>query len=133
MNIPGLFVLKGLFFIKCRSTLSDFFHHLLFSAPAEEVMLLDITTRHTQISISMDGRGRAKDNIWIEGFWKTIKYEYIYIQPNENGSALYNGIKRFIGNYNYHRRHQGIDRQVPSKLCYICGKDIKKKSNCLYK
>ena len=81
----------------------------------------------------MDGRGRAKDNIWIEGFWKTIKYEYIYIQSNENRAALYNGIKRFVGNYNYHRRHQGIDRQVQSKLCYICGKDIKKKSNCLYK
>ena len=61
-------------------------------------------------------RGRAKDNIWIERFWKTIKYEYIYILPEENGAALYSGIKRFIDNYNYHRRHQGIDRQVPSKL-----------------
>ena len=66
--------------------------------------------------VSMDGRGRAKDNIRIERFWKTIKYEYIYILPEENGAALYSGIKRFIDNYNYHRRHQGIDRQVPSKL-----------------
>ena len=46
----------------------------------------------------------------------SIKYEYIYILPEENGAALYSGIKRFIDNYNYHRRHQGIDRQVPSKL-----------------
>ena len=52
----------------------------------------------------MDGRGRAKDNIWIERFCKTIKYEYIYIQPEENGAVLFFGIKRFIGNYNYHRR-----------------------------
>ena len=37
----------------------------------------------------MDGRGRAKDNIWIERFWKTINYEYIYILPEENGAALY--------------------------------------------
>ena len=66
--------------------------------------------------VSMDGHGRAKDNIWIERFWKTIKYEYIYILPEENGAALYSGINRFIDNYNYHRRHQGIDRQVPSKL-----------------
>ena len=50
--------------------------------------------------VSMDGRGRAKDNVWIERFWKTIKYKYIYILPEENGAALYNG----------------IDRQVPSKL-----------------
>ena len=77
---------------------------------------LDACAQHPQMRVSMDGRGRAKDNIWIERFWKTIKYEYIYILPEENGAALYSGIKRFIDNYNYHRRHQGIDRQVPSKL-----------------
>ena len=64
----------------------------------------------------MDGRRRAKDNIWIERFWKTIKYEYIYIILEENATALYCGIKRFIDNYNYHRKHQGSYRQVPSKL-----------------
>ena len=71
---------------------------------------------HPEMRISMDGRGRAKDNIWIERFWRTIKYEYIYIQPEENGAALYQGILRFIDDYNYHRHHQGIDRQIPSKL-----------------
>ena len=71
---------------------------------------------HPGMRISMDGRGRAKDNIWIERFWRTIKYDYTYIQPEENGAALYQGILRFIDDYNYHRRHQGIDRQVPSKL-----------------
>jgi putative transposase len=64
----------------------------------------------------MDSRGRAKDNIWNESFWKTIKYEYIYIMPEENGAMLYSGIKRFIENNNYHQKHQGIDSQVPSKL-----------------
>ena len=77
---------------------------------------IDACAQHSQMMVSMDGRGRARDNIWIERFWKTIKYEYIYIIPEENGAALYSGIKRFIDNYNYHRRHQGIDRQVPSKL-----------------
>lgn len=77
---------------------------------------LDACAQHPQMRVSMDGRGRAKDNIRIERFWKTIKYEYIYILPEENGAALYSGIKRFIDNYNYHRRHQGIDSQVPSKL-----------------
>ena len=56
----------------------------------------------------MDGRGRAKDNIWIERFWRTIKYDYIYIQPEENGAALY----------------QGIDRQIPSKLYLRSAVDI---------
>lgn len=76
----------------------------------------DACSQHSEMKVSMDGRGRAKDNIWIERFCKTIKYEYIYIQPEENGADLFFGIKRFIDNYNYHRRHQGINRTVPSKL-----------------
>ena len=45
------------------------------------------------------------------------KYEqYIYIQPEENGADLLFGIKRFIDDYNYHRRYQGINCTVPSKL-----------------
>lgn len=76
----------------------------------------DECLKYPEMKISMDGRGRAKDNIWIERFWRTIKYEYIYIQTEENGMELYKGIKRFIDNYNYHRRHQGINRTVPSKL-----------------
>jgi putative transposase len=71
--------------------------------------------RYPEMKVSMDGRGRAKDNIWIERFWKTIKYEYIYIQPEENGTDLFFGIKKFIDDYNFHRRHQGIGRTVPSK------------------
>ena len=71
---------------------------------------------HPEMRIIMDGRGRAKDNIWIERFWRTIKYDYIYIHPEENGAALYHGILRFMDDYNYHRRHRGIDRQIPSKL-----------------
>ena len=76
----------------------------------------DACSQHSEMKVSMDGRGRAKDNIWIERFCKTIKYEYIYIQPEENGADLFFGIKRFIDDYNYHRRHQGINRTVPSKL-----------------
>ena len=54
--------------------------------------------------------------VWIERFWRTIKYDYIYIHPEENGAVLYQGILRFFDDYNYHRHHQGIDRQIPSKL-----------------
>ena len=76
----------------------------------------DACADYPAMKVSMDGRGRAKDNIWIERFWKTIKYEYIYIRPEENGKDLFSGIERFIDDYNYHRRHQGIGHTVPSKL-----------------
>jgi len=43
---------------------------------------------HPEMKVSMDDRSRAKDNIWIGRFWKTVKDEYIYIQPEENGTGL---------------------------------------------
>lgn len=66
-----------------------------------------------QIKISMDGRGRATDNIWIERFWRTIKRGYIYLQPAEDGCELYRGIQKFIGYYNYSRVHSSLARRQP--------------------
>lgn len=68
-----------------------------------------------KIQISMDGRGRAKDNIYIERFWRTVKYDYVYLRPAENGTVLFVGLKAFIDRYN-HKRHQGLGRKIPSDL-----------------
>jgi putative transposase len=68
------------------------------------------------IRISMDSKGRAIDNIFIERFWRTIKQDYIYLRPAENGTVLYIGIKDFIGYYNNQKPHQGIGRVSPVKL-----------------
>ena len=65
------------------------------------------------IQISMDGKGRAKDNIWIERFWNTIKREYIYLNPADDGLELYRGIKSYMEYYNNRRAHQGIGRIRP--------------------
>lgn len=65
------------------------------------------------IKISMDGKGRALDNIYIERFWRTIKRDYVYLNPAENGKELYLGIKQFINYYNMEKHHQGIDRMIP--------------------
>jgi putative transposase len=67
------------------------------------------------IKISMDGKGRATDNIFIERFFRTIKYDYIYLNPSESGWELYQGIKEFIEQYNK-RKHQGINNQKPIEL-----------------
>jgi putative transposase len=65
-----------------------------------------------QIQISMDGKGRALDNIYIERFWRTIKYQHIYLNPAESGIDLFIGIKKWIEKYHY-KAHQGIDRTKP--------------------
>ena len=64
------------------------------------------------IQISMDGKGRALDNIYIERFWRTIKYQHIYLNPAESGIDLFIGIKKWIEKYHY-KAHQGIDRTKP--------------------
>lgn len=66
------------------------------------------------IKISMDGKGRATDNIYIERFWRTIKLDYIYLNPAEDGLELYKGIRGYMDYYNYKQRHQGIERQIPA-------------------
>ncbi|MFA8433385.1 MAG: integrase core domain-containing protein [Marinifilaceae bacterium] len=63
--------------------------------------------------MSMNGKGRALDNIYIERFWRTIKYHYIYLNPANNGLELYQGIKKWINQY-HNRDHQGIDRNKPA-------------------
>ncbi len=69
-----------------------------------------------QIQISMDGKGRAIDNIFIERFWKTIKYEDIYLKVYENGIDLYKGVKAFVDFYNQERPHQSLNYQTPKAL-----------------
>jgi putative transposase len=68
------------------------------------------------IKISMDGKGRAIDNIFIERFWRTLKYDYIYMNPANDGLELYEGIKHYIDYYNHSLCHQGIGRKKPAEL-----------------
>jgi putative transposase len=68
------------------------------------------------ILISMDGKGRAIDNIFIERLWRTVKQDYVYLHPATNGSELYSGLKNFFHYYNTKKTHQGIGRVTPEKL-----------------
>ena len=65
------------------------------------------------VSISMDSKGRAIDNIFIERFWRSIKYEHIYLRPADDGVALYEGVKEYMHFYNTQRMHQSLDYHTP--------------------
>ena len=65
------------------------------------------------IMISMDGRGRALDNIYIERFWRTLKREYVYLNPAEDGKELKNGLKEYLYYYNNQRTHQSLNHYIP--------------------
>jgi putative transposase len=72
--------------------------------------------KNKNIRISMDGRGRALDNIFIERLWRTVKRDYIYLYPPENGADLFSGLKAFFKYYNNKKSHQGIKRRFPVQL-----------------
>ena len=72
--------------------------------------------RKNGIQISMDGRGRCKDNIWIERFWRSIKQDYIYLNPTNSVLELREGIDKWIRFYNFERPHQGLDGAIPSSV-----------------
>jgi len=61
----------------------------------------------------MDSKGRVIDNIYIERFWKTLKYEGVYLKVYKDGIDLCEGLKSFIEFYNQERLHQSLAYQTP--------------------
>ena len=69
-----------------------------------------------EIIISMDGKGRALDNIFIERLWRNVKYENIYLNVYEDGLSLYKGLAEYFYFYNKERLHQSLDYLTPEAL-----------------
>jgi putative transposase len=68
------------------------------------------------IEISMDGRGRALDNVYIERLWRSLKYEDIYLKEYETVEDLRNGLTKYFAYYNNERPHQGLDYRTPEEV-----------------
>jgi putative transposase len=71
-----------------------------------------------QVKISMDGRRRCQDNLFIERLWWTIKYQYLYLHDFENDLALRRGLAEWISGYNHVRGHSSLDERPPDDICY---------------
>jgi putative transposase len=78
---------------------------------------LDVLDSH-KIRISMDGRGRVQDNIFIERLWWTLKYQYLYLHSFNNGSELKKGLGDWFFFYNQARSHQALDDLTPDEVYY---------------
>jgi putative transposase len=68
------------------------------------------------IQISMDGKGRATDNIFIERLWRSLKHEYVYLNACNDGIELYAGLSRYFDFYNRQRLHQNLDYATPEEI-----------------
>ena len=74
------------------------------------------------IRISMDGKGRAIDNIYIERFWRSLKYEDIYLNDYQNMEELKEGLNKYFFFYNEERFHQSLDYETPDEIYYLAFK-----------
>jgi putative transposase len=79
---------------------------------------LDFTARllAEEISISMDGRGRALDNIFVERLWRSVKQEEVYIRDYQNVGDAVNGLGRYFDFYNHQRLHQSLSYRTPAQV-----------------
>lgn len=73
---------------------------------------------NNNIQISMDGKGRWVDNVIIERFWRTIKYEHILLHVFESVRELKLSIEKFINQYNYERLHQSLGYNTPAEMFF---------------
>jgi putative transposase len=72
--------------------------------------------KEASVQISMDGKGRATDNIFIERFWRSLKYEDVYLKDYQTPREARIGITEYIRYYNSERPHQSLDYRIPSEF-----------------
>jgi putative transposase len=68
------------------------------------------------VAVSMDGKGRWADNVFVERLWRTVKYENIYLNCYEFVPELQTGLKAYFGFYNEERLHQALDYRTPAQV-----------------
>jgi putative transposase len=74
------------------------------------------TLETTGIRVSMDGRGRVLDNIFVERLWRSVKYEDIYLKDYASVPALETGLGSYFRFYNHERPHQSLDYRTPGEV-----------------
>jgi putative transposase len=70
------------------------------------------------IQISMDGKGRWVDNVFVERLWRSVKYEDVYLRAYETPTELRAGLARYFQFYNTRRRHSALDRRTPDAVYF---------------
>ena len=83
-------------------------------APAEQSFTGVL--RGNGITMSMDGRGRALDNIFVERLWRTVKYEEVYLKQHSNLQDVLMGLTPYFQFYNQERWHQSLDYKTPDEV-----------------
>jgi putative transposase len=70
------------------------------------------------VQISMDGRGRALDNIFVERLWRSVKYEEVYVHDYATPREARQGLTRYFQFYDHERPHQSLDYRTPADVYF---------------
>lgn len=108
--------LDTVFCVECLEEAMDYGHPDIFNSDqGVQFTSMDFTQKllDKKIRISMDGRGRVFDNIFIERLWRTVKYGNIYIQEYQTITDVKQGLKAFFDFYNTERLHQSLKYRTP--------------------
>jgi len=74
--------------------------------------------KEAKVTISMDGKGRWMDNVFIERLWRSLKYEEVYLHAYDSVAEARHGIRCWMDFYNHRRKHQGLDKRTPNTVYY---------------
>jgi putative transposase len=113
-TLDGAFCLEAL-----ESALAKYDQPKIFNTDQGVQFTADAFTqrlKNAEIEISMDGRGRFVDNIFIERLWRSVKYENIYLNDYQTGIELAAGLADYFDLYNHERPHQSLDYQTPAQV-----------------
>jgi putative transposase len=108
----------------CISTLKDSFRYglpeIFNTDQGSQYTSEDFTKelRDRKIKISMDGRGRALDNVMVERLWRSVKYEDVYIKSYRNVKEARNSLRKYFDFYNTKRMHQSLDDKTPAEIYF---------------
>jgi putative transposase len=72
------------------------------------------------VRVSMDGRGRALDNVFVERLWRSVKYEDVYLRDYQVPKDALRGLTKYFGFYNNERPHQSLGNRTPAEVFYAC-------------
>lgn len=70
------------------------------------------------VQVSMDGVGRAIDNVFVERLWRTVKYDHVYLNPANSGNELRDGLEIYLNYYNEERPHSSLGDMTPDETYY---------------
>ena len=95
---------------------SSYYRPRVETESEENLMLMRLIDEEHQVQSSMDGKGRATDNIMIERLWRSVKYEETYLKEYRSVSELVQALKRYFEFYNNERPHQSLHGQTPAEV-----------------